>query len=149
MMRALLALAALTFSVLPAFADGWRYNEGPTPLLPKGEILHMISNGAAVFMCSASKPLTFAVEISYDPHEIKQKYPPQTVTWLVDDTVGDTSRWARQGLDVLADHQTSEKIAARVRTAKSFVGIRTGKLTSLFDVGGLVGGLDRLAKVCA
>jgi hypothetical protein len=147
-MRHWVAVVALLVSTAPALADGWRYDSGPSALLPKGQRLHMLSNGAAMFMCAASLPLTFGVEISYDTRDLTRKLPPAKVTWLVDDTVGETASWSRQGLFVLADPRTSHVIAGKAKTAKTMMGIQTGKLTSLFDVRGLSAGLNKLGKAC-
>jgi hypothetical protein len=39
-------------------------------------------------------------------------------------------------------------IAGKAKTAKTMMGIQTGKLTSLFDVRGLSAGLNKLGKAC-
>jgi hypothetical protein len=149
MRRSLLALVALLVFCPAAEAAGWSYSSGETPLVPKGEKLQMLANGAAMFMCSKHFPLTFAVEISYDvSRQSLGSHPPAKVTWLVDDKAGGTGMWTHQSVFVLADSATSRKVAAAAASAKAVVGIQTGKLTSLFDVRGLATGLVRLRKAC-
>ncbi len=110
--------------------------------------MQLLQNGAASFFCSKHVPLTFGVEISYDVSQVNHPHPPMRVTWLVDDKISATSMWKQQGLFVLADSATSADVATAVLHAKSFVGIKAGRLTSLFDVKGLAEGLKKLKRAC-
>ncbi|MEQ1900481.1 MAG: hypothetical protein ABL866_07085 [Devosia sp.] len=144
-MRVPFAFLLLVLSATPSLADGWRYEAGSTQ---SGRTLHVISDGAAIFVCGAGTPLTFGVEISYDLSEISKTHPPAKVAWLVDDQVGEESMWARRGLYVFADAPTSKEVALAAKKARAFVGIKTGNLTSVFDVQDLAKGLSKLEKAC-